>query len=180
MWVIFAHLDLDSESGFVSTELIESRFGSVSVGSGSGTGLEQHRFRTGINLFLPCLPCVPCSESLYEGIVWETMQFCNVECLAQYQAGMSRYRTYLHPCRFSSLLDIELKTLHCPVTKKGGHEWYPIYLPVLVLPSSTFPQLLNLKKTLLSCVRTFRCMGWNQEASAARNGGSVDEDKTKD
>jgi hypothetical protein len=34
------------------------------------------------------------------------------------------------------------------------------------------------KKTILSCVRTFRCMGWSQEASAAINGGIVDEYKT--
>jgi hypothetical protein len=61
------------------------------TGSGSGAGLNLNRFRTGINPLLPCIPCVPCAESLYEGIVWETMQFCNVECLAQYQAGMSRY-----------------------------------------------------------------------------------------
>ena len=30
--------------------------------------------------------------SQYEGIVWETMQFCTVDCLAVYQAGMSRYQ----------------------------------------------------------------------------------------
>lgn len=40
-----------------------------------------------------CSDCQLNIESLKSAVVWETMQFCNITCLAKYQSGLSRYET---------------------------------------------------------------------------------------